>query len=91
MKKLEGRTVLIVVLVLVLGFLFGNSGFRNLVRRHLELRKLRSIKDQLRKENVLLKKEIYLLENDETYIERIARKELGLISNGEVEYRFNKK
>ena len=45
---------------------------------------------QLKKENALLKKEIYLLEEDPSYIERIARKELGLISADEVEYRFQK-
>jgi len=71
-------------------FLFTNSGFRKLVQRYWELNRLGSELQQLKKENALLKKEIYLLEEDRTYIERIARKELGLISPGEVEYRFEK-
>ena len=70
--------------------LFGNEGFRKYIRRHWELRKLKSQLSHLKKENARLKREVYFLENDSSYIERIARKELGLIAPGEVEYRFKK-
>lgn len=59
-----------------------------MARRYWELSKLSAQLDQMKRENELLKKEIYLLKEDTSYIERIARRELGLISPGEVEYRF---
>jgi len=61
-----------------------------MIRRYWEIHKLQNEIVQLKKENTLLKQQIYLLEEDTSYIERIARKELGLISAGEVEYRFEK-
>ena len=84
------RVVYIVGIVLVLLFLFGNAGARKLVRRYWEMNRLQAELEQLKRENALLQKETYLLEQDSSYIERIARKELGLISPGEVEYRFKK-
>ena len=74
----------------VLFFLFANPGFRKMIRRYWDLNRLAGELQQLKKENALLKKEIYLLEDDPSYIERIARKELGMISPDEVEYRFEK-
>ena len=61
-----------------------------MIRRYWEIHNLKNEIAQLKKENSLLKQQIYLLEEDASYIERIARKELGLISSGEVEYRFEK-
>jgi len=75
---------------LLVAFLFGNAGFRTLVRRYWELNKLKGQIEDVKNENRLLRKEVYLLENDKSYIEHIARKELGLVSPGEVEYRFKK-
>ena len=46
--------------------------------------------EKLKKENVLLRREAYMLEKDPSYIEHAARRELGLVSEGEVEYRFKK-
>ena len=76
--------------ILVFIFLFTNPGFRKMIRRYWEINSMASELQQLKKENALLRKEIYLLEEDPTYIERIARKELGLVSPGEYEYRFDK-
>ena len=74
----------------VILFLFTNAGFRKMLRRYWDMNRLQNELVQLKKENAQLKKEIYLLEDDPTYIERIARKELGLVSQGEIEYRFDK-
>jgi len=71
-------------------FLFTNAGFRKMLGRYWDMHSLQNELAQLKKENSLLKREIYLLEDDSTYIERIARKELGLVSQGEIEYRFDK-
>jgi cell division protein FtsB len=88
--KIPIRSAYFWVLIVVFFFLFGNGGFRKMVRRYWEIHKLKGEIVQLKKENSLLKQQIYLLEDDPSYIERIARKELGLISAGEVEYRFEK-
>ena len=88
--KIPYRTAYIWGMAVVLLFLFANGGFRRMVRRYWEIHELQGDIAQLKKENSLLKQEIYLLEQDPSYIERIARKELGLVSAGEVEYRFEK-
>jgi len=89
--KVSRNVIYIVLGCIVFLFLFGNAGSRRLVRRYFEIYKLKGELEQLKKENELLKKEVYLLQNDPLYIERIARKELGLIAPGEIEYRFKKK
>jgi cell division protein FtsB len=88
--KIPFRSAYFWGLVVVLLFLFGNGGFRMMIRRYWEIYELQNQVVELKKENTLLKQQIYLLEEDSSYIERIARKELGLISAGEIEYRFEK-
>jgi len=41
--------------------------------------------------NELLENEIHLLENNDSYIQLIARKKLGMIKEGEIVYKFLKK
>jgi cell division protein FtsB len=88
--KLSRRTVYIIVGSIVLLILFGNAGFRTLVARYWEKHQLTIQVEQLKSENALLRKEAKLLEDNPTYMQRIARKELGVVSKGEVEYRFKK-
>ena len=85
--RIPRRAGYIVGAVLFLLF-FSSDGFRKLFRRYWEIHKLKSEIVQMKKENALLHSEIYYLGQDSSYIERVARKELGLISSGEVEYRF---
>ncbi len=79
------KYILIAAIVL---FLFANRGFRNLVRNYLELSRLRKQRSSLEQEKVSIKKELDLLKNENGYIEKAARKELGLRKPGEIEYRF---
>ena len=51
------------------------AGLKNEIRR-------------VRESNEKLIKEIYALKNDSLYIEKLARKELGLIRSGEVIYKL---
>lgn len=88
--KLPQRSGYIIGGIVLVLFLFGNSGFRKMIQRYWEIHRLRAELEQLKKENTLLRKEVYYLEQDSSYIERIARRELGLVSPGEVEYRFKK-
>ena len=47
--------------------------------------------EYLMKKNELLKTEIHLLENNNSYIQLIAREKLGMIKEGEIVYKFLKK
>jgi len=76
--------VIVLLFSLLLFIMFSDSGLADLF-------KLRSEKDRLLQENAMLKREnltlyrtIERLKNDPEYIESIARKELGMIKEGEV-------
>ncbi len=43
---------------------------------------------KLKKENEKLNTEVYALKNDSSYIEKIAREDLGLVKPGEVVFEF---
>lgn len=47
--------------------------------------------EYLMEQNELLKTEIHLLENNNSYIQLIAREKLGMIKEGEIVYKFLKK
>ena len=42
----------------------------------------------LQRENEALRERIYRIRNDDRYLEKIAREELGLVRPGEIVYRF---
>lgn len=72
----------------MLAVLIGNRGFWTMVERHREIARLERQFRELRQESKRLAQEIVQAEGDPAYLERIARRELGLIRPGEVEYRF---
>ncbi|MBN1794586.1 MAG: septum formation initiator family protein [Candidatus Omnitrophica bacterium] len=74
-------------LVAILAFLFvpGYIKIQELKERD---RKLSDRVDELRKENEKLSGELERLQNDPVYIEYIARKEMGLVREGEVIYKL---
>ncbi len=75
------------VLIAWLGF--GERGFLHLYRMDKERQtRLEKVK-QLEQENKVLLEEIERLRTDKEYIESLARRELGLIKDGETLYRFS--
>jgi cell division protein FtsB len=69
---------------------FGNRG---VVDNYLMSKRLSKLKLQNREitvENNELKKKITLLRNDISYIEMIARNELGMVKKGDIVYRWAK-
>jgi cell division protein FtsB len=83
-QKILLSLVIVLLFSLLLFIMFSDSGLADLF-------KLRSEKDRLLQENARLKREnltlyrtIERLKNDPEYIESIARKELGMIKEGEV-------
>lgn len=79
-------TTLIALLLLTV---FGQRGFIHVIRLQSELQEIENKNMLLRQENESLKKDIELLKNNLKYLEEIARKELGLIKEGEIVYRLD--
>jgi len=76
------------VIFLILLFLFANQGFKKMINNRQELKRLEAEIQKLQQQQELLIKELALAKHDLPYLERVARKELGLIQPGEIEYRF---
>jgi len=85
---LKRRWLPVAVAALVVLLLFGNSGFRRVVRQRLLLRSLRQEMTRLKQEETDLKKQVVLADTDERALEKAARKELDYRKPGEYEYRF---
>jgi cell division protein FtsB len=67
---------------------FGNGGFRSLTRNWLELRRLNAEIVSLEREEKDLDGRLKALRSGDGPVERLARRELGYIKKGEIEYRF---
>lgn len=67
---------------------FGNGGFRSLTRNWLELRRLDAEIAALEREEKELAGRLKALRAGDGPVERLARRELGYIKKGEIEYRF---
>jgi len=90
MKK-KHFLLLILLLFLFLGFFtfFGDRGILHLVRLQKELDRIKDVNAKIEEENRKLKEEVRRLQNEKRYIEEIARKELGMVKEGEVIYQFD--
>jgi len=82
----KNRKILIVIVIIAV--LIFNKGFFNLVKRNIEVYKIKKDIVKLQLENARLRKEIYLLDSNDAYLDYRIRRDLGYIKEGEVEYRF---
>ena len=89
MKK---RPLLFIILFvfLVMGLLtfFGEKGILHLLRLKGELTRIKEENQRTEEENQRLREEVKRLQREKRYIEEIARKELGMVKEGEVIYQF---
>ena len=87
----EGFLLLILFLFLILGFLtfFGEKGILHLLRLQKELARIKEMNMKMEEENQKLKEEVRRLQHEKRYIEEIARKELGMVKEGEIIYQFD--
>ena len=67
---------------------FGNAGFRSMVGNWMELRRLRREIAQLDRDEKDLDVRLKALRSGDGGVERAARRDLGYIKKGEIEYRF---
>lgn len=72
----------------LLAVFFGNGGFRSLTRNWLELRRLNKEIVALQRDEKELDARLKALRAGDGPVERLARRELGYIKKGEIEYRF---
>ncbi len=75
-------------IAIVLAVFFGNGGFRSLARNWFELRKLDKEISTLEREQLDLEGKLKAMRSGDGPVERLARRELGYIKKGEIEYRF---
>jgi len=83
--------ILIVISLLIFGSLtfFGEQGIIHLLGLQKELARIKDKNSKLEEENRKLKEEVKRLQSDRRYIEEIARKELGMVKEGEIIYQFD--
>ncbi len=67
---------------------FANQGFRTLARNWRHLRDIRREVVALEREERRLAERLRLLRAGDWALERMARRELGFLKKGEIEYRF---
>jgi cell division protein FtsB len=88
-KALKISLFALLLLGLVASWLaFGNRGLIYVYKKDKERQAYEEKIRQLKETNQRLMDEIDRLRNDEDYIEETARKELGMVRDGEVIYRF---
>jgi cell division protein FtsB len=83
--------ILGVMIAVVVWVGFGERGLMHLYRTEMERQAHLERIQRLAKENQKLLEEIKRLRTDMEYVEAVARKELNLIKENEVVYRFQKK
>jgi cell division protein FtsB len=88
-KKRLFLSAFLFLLVLGVFAFFGEKGILHLLRLKAELGRIRETNARLLEENQRLKEEVKRLQSDRRYIEEIARRELGLVKEGEILYRFD--
>lgn len=70
---------------------FGENSLTDLYKLKMEKDNLSKKNDELKKENLSLYREIERLKNDPSYVEDVARKELGVIGKDEMIIKVKKK
>jgi len=82
--------ILILFLFLIFGFFtfFGDKGIIHLLRLQKEWGRIKDANVKIEEENRKLREEVKRLQYEKRYIEEIARKELGMVKEGEIIYQF---
>lgn len=85
-----GRYLIIIALLVGVLVTFSNRGLIDNFRIKERLIALKNANCDLARENGELKRTISLLKDDLSYIEMVARNELGMVKKGDVVFRFDK-
>ena len=82
-----GRYLVVFVLLMCALITFGDKGLIDNFRMKEKMMALKKINHELTLENIALKKNITLLRDDLSYVEMMARSELGMVKKGDLVYR----
>jgi cell division protein FtsB len=82
-----GRYLIVFVLLMGTLITFGDRGLIDNYRLKEKLMTMKKINHGTILENIALRKNIMLLRNDPSYIEMMARNELGMVKKGDLVYR----
>lgn len=85
-----GRYLVVVLFAMALLITFGKRGFVDNYLMSKRIAQLEMQRSMIAAESDELKRKIFLLRGDLTYIESIARNELGMVKKGDVVYRLVK-
>jgi cell division protein FtsB len=79
------------ILFLILGLLtfFGDKGILHLLHLQNDLARVKEMNNRMGEENRKLEEEVRRLQHEKRYIEEVARKELGMVKEGEIIYQFD--
>ena len=83
-----GRYLALLVLMMGLLITFGNRGLMDSYMMEKRLSSLKKENQELIRENNQLKNTVVLLKDDLSYIETVARNELGMVKDGDTVYQF---
>ena len=83
-RRLLSAALAIVVCTILANALFGNRGLVATIRAREQFRELEASLERLRAENAHMRDEVRLLREDPSTIDEIARRDLGLMSPGEM-------
>lgn len=88
-RRLIRRLLLLLVFVVLLWFVFApNRGVVHYYRLHKQMEALARENKSLENRNNELRKEIERLQNDDAYLEELARKKYNLLRENETVYTF---
>ena len=89
-EKIFFYSAVLLMFLLLLFIVFGDQGWMEFRRLKADRNSLMEKNDRLKKENLLLYKEIERLKNDPEYIENVARQEYGMVGKDEVVVKLRK-
>ncbi|MBF0301799.1 MAG: septum formation initiator family protein [Desulfamplus sp.] len=81
-------TSISIMIILVFLILYGKNGFIDGNNLRLQEKTIIIENDAIYEENKVLERKIHRLKNDLSYIEHIARHELGMVAKDELVFRF---
>jgi len=81
-------TILLLVIIIFFFTIIGQRGILRIHRLTKERNQIKVFNEKIREENLDIQEEISSLKNDRSYIEKIARQELGLVKEDEIVYQF---
>jgi len=94
MKKLKGKIqfLLVVIVILFITYLtiFGENGILKIRKIKQETEKVKVTGEKIKGDNERIKKEIKLLQEDERYVGKVAREELGMSRKDEIIFKRRK-